>query len=120
MFGYTQFKSSFDIKSDQTLNFNATGFTGRLLISKSIPVLTVYAGVGYNKATTNVALKGTYQVPIDGINQSIKDPFSFDFTNTGINANIGLRKKLAVIAFHFDYALGKYAVYNAGVGINFR
>lgn len=117
LLGYTKFQSSFDIKDDQTLEFEATGFTGKLLISKSIPVLTIYAGVGYNKSTTNVDLKGTYVIPNVG---SRTDPLSFDFSNSGINANIGLRIKLAVIAFHFDYAVGKYAIYNAGVGINFR
>ncbi|BDX39199.1 hypothetical protein CYCD_25540 [Tenuifilaceae bacterium CYCD] len=120
LLGYTKLKSSFDIKSNQTLDFEATGFTGKLLISKSIPVLTVYAGVGYNKSNTDVALKGTYEATIAGVNQSIKDPLSLDFSNSGVNANIGLRIKLALIAFHFDYALGKYSILNAGVGINFR
>ncbi len=118
MLGYTKFKSSFDLSGDQTLDFNASGFTSKLLISKSIPVLTVYAGVGYNKSTTEVAFKGTYDIPNVGV--GIKDPLDLDFTNSGFNANIGLRIKLSVIAFHFDYALGKYSVFNAGVGINFR
>ena len=120
LLGYTNFKSSFDIdeSKNQTLDFNAKGFTGKLLISKSIPVLTVYAGVGYSKSTTDVALKGYYDIPNVGL--GIKDPLALDFVNNGLNANIGLRIKLAVIAFHFDYAVGKYAIYNAGVGINFR
>jgi len=118
LLGYTKFKSSFDLSGDQTLDFNASGFTSKLLISKSIPVLTVYAGVGYNKSTTEVAFKGTYDIPNVGV--GIKDPLDLDFTNSGFNANIGLRIKLSVIAFHFDYALGKYSVFNAGVGINFR
>lgn len=118
LLGYTKFKSSFDINSNQnqTLDFNASGFTSKLLVSKSIPVLTVYAGVGYNKAKTDVSLKGTYTE--NAI--SVTDPLSIDFTSSGFSANLGLRIKLALIAFHFDYALGKYAVYNAGVGINFR
>ncbi len=118
LLGYTKFKSSFDLSGDQTLDFNASGFTSKLLLSKSIPVLTVYAGVGYNKSTTEVAFKGTYDIPNVGV--GIKDPLDLDFTNSGFNANIGLRIKLSVIAFHFDYALGKYSVFNAGVGINFR
>ncbi|MGE0076536.1 MAG: DUF6588 family protein [Bacteroidales bacterium] len=117
LLGYTKFESSFDISDGQKLEFNATGFTSKLLISKSIPVLTVYAGVGYNKSTTDVALKGTYNIDNVG---TIENPLDLSFTNSGVNANIGLRIKLALIAFHFDYALGKYAVYNAGVGINFR
>ena len=121
-FGYTKFKSSFDAKQsgspsdNQKLNFDASGYTARVLISKSIPVITVYAGVGYSKSTTDVALKGDFN--LDGL--IVPDPIKLDFINSGMNANIGLRLKLAVIAFHFDYTVGKYKLYNAGVGINFR
>lgn len=124
LFGYTKFKSSFDINAaqptpskPQKLDFNASGYTAKILVSKSIPVLTVYAGVGYNKSKTDVALKGEYTVTNVG---TFTDPISLDFTNSGMNANIGLRIKLTVIAFHFDYTVGKYKLYNAGVGINFR
>lgn len=116
LLGYTKFKSTFEVANNQNLNFEATGFTGRLLISKSIPVLTVYAGAGYNKSTTNVALKGTYTVGA----VSLTDPLDLEFKNTGFIANVGLRIKLALIAFHFDYAFSDYGVFNAGVGINFR
>ena len=123
-FGYTKFTSSFDISASQTgnstqkLNFNATGYTAKLLISKSIPVLTVYAGFGYNSSKTDVLLKGNYSIP--GVGLDIKDPISLDFANKGMSANIGLRIKLAILAFNFDYTLGTYKLYNAGVGINFR
>jgi len=121
-YGYTNFKSSFDAKqsgnenSNQKLEFNAKGYTTKLLISKSIPVLTVYAGFGYSKSTTNVDLKGDYTLN----SLPVKDPISLDFVNKGMTANIGLRIKLAVIAFNFDYTLGDYKIYNAGFGINFR
>lgn len=124
LFGYTKFTSNIDLNapqsgnSKQTLDFSATGYTGKLLISKSIPVLTVYAGVGINKSKTDVDLKGKYNIP--GVGVDISNPFSLEFKNSGVNANIGLRIKLAVIAFHFDYTVGKYKLYNAGVGINFR
>ncbi|RPH34331.1 MAG: hypothetical protein EHM93_00745 [Bacteroidales bacterium] len=125
-FGYTKFKSSFDAEqsgnanSNQKLNFDASGYTTRLLISKSIPVLTIYAGVGYSKTTTNVDLKGNYNLPINGVNTTVTDPIALDFINKGMSANLGLRIKLAIIAFHFDYTFGQYKIYNAGFGINFR
>ncbi len=121
-FGYTKFKSSFDAaqsgnaNSNQKLNFDATGYTTKLLISKSIPVLTVYAGVGYSKSTTNVDLKGDFLLDAT----PITDPIALSFVNKGMNANIGLRLKFAVIAFHFDYTFAEYKVFNAGLGINFR
>lgn len=119
-FGYTEFTSTFDIdkSKDQTLNFNASGFTGKLLVSKSIPVLTVYAGVGYVKSTTDVKLKGYYDIPNVGLN--MKDPLALDFSNNGFNANIGIKIKLALITFHCDYSFGDYSVLNTGIGISFR
>lgn len=121
-FGYTEFKSSFDISggNNQTLEFKSKGYTSKLLISKSLTVLTVYAGVGYSESSTDVSLKGNYVVNIAGVDQPINDPLKLDFSNDGFNTNVGLRLKLTVIAFHFDYSFGKYAIYNAGVGINFR
>lgn len=126
LLGYTKFTSSFDLSAPQTtpskpqtLDFNATGYTAKLLVGKSIPVLTVYAGVGYNKSKTNVDLKGNYSIPGAAVGD-VSNPFSLEFKNSGVNANLGLRIKLAVIAFHFDYTLGKYRIVNAGVGINFR
>lgn len=124
-FGYTKLKSSFDIdatkpassQKNQLLTFDASGYTGKLLISKSILILTVYAGAGYSSSRTNVALKGDYTVENLG---DKTDPINLDFNNNGLNANIGLRMKLNIIAFHFDYTFGNYRLYNAGVGINFR
>lgn len=125
-FGYTKFKSSFVIddaaqtgNTEQSLDFNASGYTVKVLVSKSIPVLTVYAGAGYNRTTTDVALKGNYSVPGYSL-VDVTDPINLDFINKGMSANVGLRIKLAVIAFHFDYTFGEYKIYNAGFGINFR
>lgn len=119
LFGYTQFNSSFDINKaqKQKLNFKSSGYTARLLVSKSIPVLTVYGGLGYNHSTTDITLKGSYTV--EGVG-NVTDPVAFDFANDGFIANVGLRLKLAILAFHFDYSLGDYRIFNAGVGINFR
>ncbi len=125
-FGYTKLKSSFDISApqpdaskDQTLDISTSGYAAKLLISKSIPVLTVYAGVGYNKSTTDIKLKGEYNIPNNAL-LSVKDPISLNFSNSGMNANVGMRIKLAIIAFNFDYTFGSYKLVNAGVGINFR
>ncbi len=122
-FGYTNFKSSFDAEqsgnenSNQKLEFNAKGYTTKLLVSKSIPVLTVYLGAGYSKTTTNVDLKGDYNV--SGIG-AVNDPLKLEFINKGFSANAGLRLKLAIITFHFDYTFGEYKIYSGGFGISFR
>ena len=143
LLGYTNLKSEFDISykpqyytnsansvnyNNQKLDLNAKGYTARLLIGKSIPILTVYAGVGYSKSETNFDLKGKYPFGLYNDagtikvadNNDVVDPLSLAFNDSGVSFNAGLRIKLAIIAFHFDYTVGKYSLYNAGVGINFR
>jgi len=144
LFGYTKLTSEFDVSykpdvytvagknstayKNQKLDLNAKGYTARLLIGKSIPILTVYAGVGYSKSKTDIDLKGNYPFGLAddagtikvADNSDIVNPLSMNFNDSGVSFNAGLRVKLSVIAFHFDYTVGKYALYNAGVGINFR
>jgi hypothetical protein len=141
--GYTNLTSEFNVDykpqyyptlktaadySNQTLNLSGKGYTARLLVGKSIPVLTVYAGVGYSKSKTNFDLKGNYPFGLGNDGGTIKiadnydwqNPLALSFSDSGMSLNAGLRIKLTVISFHFDYTLGKYKLINAGVGINFR
>lgn len=141
MVGYTSFNSDIDISykpevsapsatyyKDQMLNVKSSAIATRLIISKSLPVLTVYAGVGYNITKTTMDLKGNFPVglemqggqPVISGNENLTDPLSLSFKNNGVSANAGFRLKLAVIAFHVDYTLAKYSTVNAGIGINFR
>jgi hypothetical protein len=117
--GYTSFESTIaiDDSKKQDIVFNATALTGKLLISKSIPVLTVYAASG---TTSRKPMLSLGELRYTQCGYCDNRPVAFEIDNKGMNANLGLRIKLALIAFHFDYSFGKYAVYNAGVGINFR
>jgi len=141
MVGYTNFDSQIDISykpqasapsadyyKDQMLKVKSTAVTTKLIISKSLPILTVYAGLGYNITKTSMDLKGNYPVglemqsgqPVVSGNANLSDPFSLSFNNNGVSANAGFRLKLAVLAFHLDYTIGKYSMITGGVGINFR
>lgn len=104
---------------DHKLATNATSYTARLLVSKSIPVLTVYGGIGYNSSSSTYKLKGSYQyngMPINGG----KDPFNLDYSSTGMVLNAGLRIKLAVFMLFGDYTYAGTSMYTAGLGFTFR
>lgn len=138
MVGYTKFTSEFDVNyrpdpgnmpsgytsSDfdgQKLALDASGFTARLLVGKSIPILSVYAGLGYSTATTDFGLKGNYPIGVEPTYiDVINDPFVLAFTNSNFSANAGFRIRLSVISINFDYTVGDYAMYSAGLGISFR
>lgn len=99
---------------------NAT--TIQALIGKKLSILSVYGTVGYNIAKTDLALKGSYDMNDDGdtTDQGEKDPFTLTTDSNGLRATLGLRIRLAVIAFHADYTIQKYNTITGGFGINFR
>jgi hypothetical protein len=67
-------------------------------------------------------LKGNYDMNSDGdtADAGEKDPFTIATDSNGFRATVGLRLRLAVIAFHADYSIQKYNTFTGGFGINFR
>lgn len=126
--GYTHFEfvSLLDAESpsnqDQKGEFTINATTFQVLASKKFSVLTVYGGVGYNIAKSNVALKGKFDINGDGDENDASEtnPFSLDFSASGPRATAGMRLKLAVFTFHADYTLQKYKCLSVGFGIAVR
>jgi hypothetical protein len=121
--GYTKMKAEQKIDATSGANqkglleFNST--TIQALISKKISVLTFYGGVGYDFGSSNLDMKGTYDLDDDGVAEAT-DPVSLDFKTSGFRATGGMRLKLAVFTLHGDYTLGQYNALNVGFGINVR
>ena len=127
-FGYTRFDLNYDLTDGEITGENQRGelsmsaTTIQAVISKKIAVLTVYGGVGYNIAKSNLALKGTFDINDDGdtADNFETNPLEMDFSASGLRATAGLRVKLAVITLHADYTVQKYKALNVGFGINVR
>ena len=145
MVGYTKFSSQFNVSykpdaaninnnpsypslsefSDQKLGLDANGITARVLVGKSIPILSVYAGLGYSYAKTDFGLTGLYPLSINENGEptniiTAEDPLNFNFVYNDFSANLGFRLRFGVIAFNVDYTLSKYPLFAAGFGISFR
>ena len=143
MVGYSKFTSQFDVDykptadniypdhptlsefNNQKLGLNASGFTARVLVGKTIPILSVYAGLGYSYAKTDFGLEGLFPIAIDENGEptnivTANDPLVFNFAYNDFSANLGFRLRFGVIAFNFDYTLSKYPLFAAGFGISFR
>lgn len=123
--GYT--KIELDTYFDPEMNpsqhaiFEASAWTVQGLISKKFSILTLYGGVGYNSANTNLALKGDFDVDDDGeIESHERDPISLRSASSGFRATAGMRLKLAILTFHADYTVQEYNCISAGVGISIR
>lgn len=120
-----------DHYDNQKLQLEMRGFTGLLLVSYDLPVITFYSGIGFSRAMTNVDLFGDYPL-IDVLQDQtdgsisievvdITDPIALEFKNhSGFQSTLGLRLKLAVVTLHVDYTLANYNMLSAGLGFSFR
>jgi hypothetical protein len=126
--GMTKYKLSWGMNDNDyafgtgnhELSTDATSYTARLLISKSIPVLTVYGGIGYNSSSSSYMLKGMYKDPNAMSALAFNDPFNLSYSSTGMMFNAGLRIKLAVFMLFGDYTYAGTSMYTAGLGFTFR
>ena len=106
---------------DQRGLFEMNATTVQGVISKKFSVLTLYGGLGYNIAKSNLALKGSYDINEDGeVSSTEKDPLDFKFSGSGFRTTAGFRLKLAVLTIHADYTLQKYKCLTVGLGISVR
>lgn len=117
---------------DQYLNMNIAGWTVNLIASQSIPIITVYEGIGYSNSLADLALTGHY--PINTIITEegpdfgkttytpVENPIeSLEFENNrNLRLNAGLRIKLGLLTIHYDFTKTLYATHTAGIGISFR
>lgn len=138
MLGYTSFNSNLKISykpnpssipegytmadfNGQKLNIDASGFTGRLLVGKTFPLIAIYAGVGYGYSDTNLGLLGYYPIGAEPVyDEIIEDPLMLNYSYSNFNGNLGFRLRFGVLAVNFDYTFGDYALYSLGLGISFR
>lgn len=133
---YNPFSGTPSLWDDQKIDFEATGFTGNLLVGKNFPMLAVFGGVGFQTSKVSFLSPGAY--PITGFNpdfdftdqseetrqriiERVDDPIdvSFNAENT-VHALAGFRVRLGFVALSGSYTLSNYPVYNLGVGISFR
>lgn len=118
--GYTHLELdvAFDAANpDQRGEFEVNSTNFQAIISKKIAVLTLYGGMGYNIAKSNLAVKGTYDFTFDG---QVTDPVDLSFGASGFRGTAGLRLKFAVFTLHADYTVQKYNALSVGFGINVR
>lgn len=122
--------------SGQSIEFEAKGFTGSILVGKTLPILSIYGGVGYQSSEVSIVSPGSY--PIVSFNpnydpsssseetrekriEKIDKPVNLSFdNNSSFHALAGFRIKLAILAITGSYTVSEYPVANLGVGISFR
>lgn len=149
--GYTQF--NFDIQTDvqpesgndihntfaasewenQEIAIESSGYAVNFLVGKTLPILSVFAGVGFQSSTTDISASGSYPITVPNENynpisrpepkaiDAIVDPISISVDGTNsVHALAGFRIRLAIIAISGSYTISDYPVANVGVGLSFR
>lgn len=127
----TNFISSDTDFNDQEVNMEVTAYSVNLLISKKLPVVTFYGGVGYSKTQTKINVLGNYAIPTFDTAKSIIGPVYTDASvyqgptidiknHSGLRLNAGIRFKIGVLTLHGDYTKANYSVITGGLGISFR
>ena len=120
--GYTQLNTKINI-IDQAVNIDVRAMNINLIVSRNILILTGYASVGYNSATTTFSagenLSNLDSFNIGDLNFDLPVSMTFESKNE-IRANLGLRFTLAVLALQANYTFSEYPVTTIGVGVSLR
>jgi hypothetical protein len=100
-------------------------FVLNALVGKSLPLISVYGGVGYQSASLDLNINGDYPVSTSVGGQTfynvVSDPVSFGLdSESSVHMLGGFRLRLGVIAFYGEATLANYFTANAGIGISFR
>ncbi|CAN5432915.1 hypothetical protein BH23BAC3_BH23BAC3_02070 [soil metagenome] len=150
-FGYTQFnfdieaemqpESGADIRNDfhpsewedQRIELKSSGYTANLLIGRNLPILSVFAGVGFQSSTMEIITKGSYPITAPNINydpgtspepkaiEALVDPIDISFEgDNSVHALAGFRVRLGFIAISASYTISDYPVANVGIGFSMR
>lgn len=133
---YNPYAGNPSLWEGQSIDMEATGFTGNILVGKNLPIISVYGGIGFQTSDMNLNSPGSYPVtvfnedydPLDGseetrqkIIERLDEPInlSFDGSNS-IHALAGFRLRLSLLTISGSYTLSNYPVANIGVGLSFR
>ncbi len=119
-------------KKDQKFEVNMSCFTGNLLLSADLPMITIYAGGGVSLTSTKLKLSGTYPIYVSGTTlespvkaDNLVDPLDIEIDNKSgstamPNVTIGAKFKFLLFTFHADYTYASYSVFSTGIGVSFR
>lgn len=116
--GYTALTSNVyvDAAAGQFAEFDASALTAQVVASKKLAIFTAFAGVGYAKSDIDFGLKGNYTTETT----TYTDPINFNFSNSGLRANVGFRLRLLIFNISGEYAIQEYNTYTLGFGVGFR
>lgn len=114
----------------QNIQVKTNAFTINALVGKTLPVISVYGGVGYEASSMSVSTPGTYPTIGQNNDPNSSKPLTVKTTQepidvkidgkNGFHALVGFRFRFAIFHISGSYTLANYSSYNVGFGISFR
>ena len=109
--------------TNRKMTFEADTFTIQALASIDLPIVSAFAGLGYNAGDSQFNVSGDYSIDygITGIGPRIlKDPISIASDASGVMGIVGARLNLLFLKIFANYTIQEYNTLTAGISFNFR
>jgi hypothetical protein len=109
--------------TNRKMTFEADTFTIQALASIDLPIISAFAGLGYNAGDSQFNVSGDYSIDygITGIGPRIlKDPISIASDASGVMGIVGARLNLLFLKIFANYTVQEYNTLTAGISFNFR
>ena len=109
--------------TNRKMTFEADTFTIQALASIDLPIVSAFAGLGYNAGDSQFNVSGDYSIDygITGIGPRIlKDPISIVSDASGVMGIVGARLNLLFLKIFANYTIQEYNTLTAGISFNFR
>lgn len=114
----------------QEIVTSTNAFTANAIVSKDLPIISIFGGVGIESATMEIVAKGQYPIEVFDENnpglttiESIDGRDLIDFkidSDNSVHALAGLKFKLAVFEISGSYTFATYPMAQASIGFSFR
>lgn len=119
---------SSDTWSGQAIAMETTAYTIDVVAGKSLPLISLFVGAGYEQSSMKITTPGNYPFTIADPNNpgqmtvsEINDPINL--TMNGVNSYrglLGLQLKLAILHINAEYVIAKYRVLSGGISLSIR
>lgn len=109
--------------TNRKMTFEADTFTIQAIASIDLPIISAFAGLGYNAGDSQFNVSGDYSIDygITGIGPRIlKDPISIASDASGVMGIVGARLNLLFLKIFANYTIQEYNTLTAGISFNFR
>ncbi|MDZ7719571.1 MAG: DUF6588 family protein [Balneolaceae bacterium] len=116
----------------QAINLDTNTFTANVIIGKKLSFLSLFGGVGYQYASTNITSEGRYPfvVPVEDERSASSTTHEVQSINVPVNITLdgankmhgvaGLQLNLEILSISASYTVAEYSTVKAGIGIMIR